>query len=157
MIGSLVRSVANSYGRKASSAYLLTPAEADEIIDSSPRLALGPCTCRQVFHNCNNALNTEIMIGTTPDVFTEERPNDYREISREEAKNILRQCHQNGLIHTITKCRHDLYAICNCCACCCVPLRLKKNYGIGQALNRTEGIVQQFKEQVAQRNGAAAA
>jgi len=37
------------------------------------------------------------------------------------------------------------YAICNCCSCCCVPLRLKKEYGIGNALVRSDDIVREFK------------
>lgn len=146
LIGRLVRWVANIYGKKASGAYLLTPEEAEEIVDSSGGLALGPCTCRAVFRNCDNPIDTEIMVGLTRNIFIEERPQDYRRITKQEAKDILRQCHQRGLIHTISKCRHDYYAICNCCPCCCVPLRLSKKYGIGNALTRNPNIVQIFKE-----------
>src|SRR4030042_599322 len=77
VIGSLVRKVANLYGGKASAAYLLTLQEAQEIVDNSDRLALGPCTCRAVFKNCDNPLDTEIMVGLGENVFTEERPHDY--------------------------------------------------------------------------------
>ncbi|MBI2847826.1 MAG: ferredoxin-like protein [Chloroflexi bacterium] len=140
--------MANIYGRKVSSAYIITFAEANEIVDSSQGLALGPCTCRTVFHRCNHPINTEIMLAPTGNVFIEDRPNDYREISKEEARGILAQCHRSGLVHTIVKCRENLYAICNCCACCCVPLRLSKKYGIGRALNRTDSIVREFREQV---------
>jgi len=146
LIGKLVRWVANIYGKGASSAYLLTTSEAEEIVDSSEGLALGPCTCRDVFKNCDNPINTEIMLGLSRNIFAEERPRDYREITGQEAKDILRQCHQKGLIHTIIKCRQDFYAICNCCSCCCVPLRLSKQYGIGNALNRSDDIVLEFRE-----------
>ena len=67
-------------------------------------------------------------------------------VAKQEAKDILRQCHQKGLIHTIVKCRQDFYAICNCCSCCCVPLRLSKQYGIGNALSRSDDIVSMFRE-----------
>lgn len=145
LAGGLVRKVANLYGKKGSSAYLLTPDEAAEIVDSAGGLALGPCTCRVVFSNCKNSKNTEIMVGLSRNIFIEERPQDYREITKQEAKDILRQSHQNGLIHTLVKCRRDFYAICNCCSCCCVPLRLKKEYGIGNALVRSDDIVQEFR------------
>ena len=141
LIGRVVRRVANLYGKKASKAYLLTLDEANEIVDSSEGLALGPCTCRAVFRNCNNPINTEIMLGLNRNIFMEERPHDYREITKQEAKDVLRQCHQNGLIHTIVKCRRDFYAICNCCSCCCVPLRLNKKYGIDNALTRNDDII----------------
>ena len=146
LIGRLVRWVANIYGKKASGACLLTTEEAEEIVDSAGGLALGPCTCRAVFRNCDNPIDAEIMVGLTRNIFIEERPQDYRQITKQEAKDILRQCHQRGLIHTIIKCRHDYYAICNCCPCCCVPLRLSKQYGIGNALTRNPDIVQIFKE-----------
>jgi hypothetical protein len=131
-----------------SQAYLLTLDEATEIIASSTELAVGPCDCRSVFHNCSNPIDAEIMVSFSGNMFMEERPEDYREITKEEAKGILEQCHQRGLMHTIVKCRHDFYAICNCCACCCVPLRLNREYGIGKALVRSKDIVEQFKEQV---------
>ncbi len=146
LIGRLVRWVGNTWGRSIEGAYLLTTRQAEEIVDISEGLALGPCTCRDVFGNCDNPINAEIMLGFNGNVFVEERPQDYREITKQEAKNILRQCHQRGLIHTIIKCREDFYAICNCCSCCCVPLRLRKEYGIGSALIRSDDIVQKFRE-----------
>lgn len=148
LVGRLVRWVANLYGKRMSNAYLLTLDEAREIIDTSEGLALGPCDCRTVFRNCNNPINTEIMVGLSKNVFMEERPDKYREITKQEAKDILKQCRQNGLIHTLVRCRQEFYAICNCCSCCCVPLRLKQKYGIGNALTRIDDIVGQFKERL---------
>ncbi len=145
LVGKLVRWVANTYGRNMEGAYLLTTSEAEEIVDIAEGLALGPCTSREVFKNCDNPINAEIMLGLNGNVFIEERPQDYREITREEAREILEQCHQRGLIHTIIKCRQDFYAICNCCSCCCVPLRLSKQYGIGKALTRSDNIVKDFR------------
>ena len=146
LIGKLVRKVANVYGKKASGAYLLTLQEANEIVDNSDGLALGPCACRTVFKNCKNPINAEILLSVSRNIFAEERPHDYEEITKGQAKEILSQCHVNGLIHTIIKCRQDFYAICNCCSCCCVPLRLNKQYGIGNALVRKTNIVEEVKE-----------
>ena len=146
LIGRLVRAVANLYGKKGEGAYLLTLSEAEEIVDSAEGLALGPCTCRTVFRNCDNPIDAEILVGLSRNIFMEERPHEHHEITRQEAKDILEQCHQRGLIHTIIKCQHDFYAICNCCTCCCVPLRLSKKYGIGNALTRRDDIVRVFKE-----------
>ena len=85
------------------------------------------------------------MVGLGENIFTEEHPHDYHEITKEQAKDILQKCHSKGLIHTIIKCRNDFYAICNCCSCCCVPYRLNKEYGIGNALVRKTNIVEEFK------------
>jgi len=146
LVGRLVRKVANAYGKNVSAAYLLTLSEASQIVDNSGGVALGPCTCRGVFKNCDNPIHTEIMIGMSRNMFGEASPQDFREITKEEAKDILKQCHQRGLIHTVVKWQHDFYAICNCCSCCCVPLRLNKKYGIGNALVRDSNIVTALKE-----------
>jgi hypothetical protein len=146
LLGGLVRMVANLYGRKMERGYLLTLSEAEQAVDIAEGLAVGPCTCRTVFHNCDNPVQAEIMLGLTRNVFINERPQDYREITREEARDILRECHSRGLIHAIIKCRQDFYAICNCCSCCCVPLRMSKRYGIGNAISRNSDIIREFRQ-----------
>ena len=145
LLGNVVRAVAQAYGKNSHNAYLLTLEEANQVIDASRKLSLGPCTCRKVFQNCDNPINTEIVVGLGTDVFTEGRPGDYREISKQEARDILLACHERRLLHTLVRCGEHFYAICNCCPCCCVPLRLKQNYGIGNALARTNNIVDEFR------------
>ena len=146
VIGKLVRWVANAYGRNMEGAYLLTTDEAEAIVDSAEGVAVGPCTCRGVFKNCDNPVDVEILLGPTRHIFMEHMPHDSREITKEEAREILRDCHRRGLIHTVIKCKDDFYAICNCCSCCCVPLRLSKQYRIGNAVNRHKDIVREFRE-----------
>jgi hypothetical protein len=146
LVGRLVRKVANAYGRNMHRAYLLTPVEADELVAMAEGVALGLCDCRKVFHNCDNPVNAEVLLGPTRHIFLEAMPRDSREITKDEAREILRDCHKRGLIHTIIKCRGDFYAICNCCSCCCVPLRISKQYGIGNALVRHKDILREFKE-----------
>ena len=146
LLGRVVRWVANAYGRNMEGAYLLTTDEAEAIVDAAEGVAVGPCTCRSVFRNCDNPIEVELLLGPTRHIFMEHMPHDSREISKEEAREILRDCHRRGLIHTVIKCRGDYYAICNCCSCCCVPLRMSKQYGIGGALTRHQDIVRKFKE-----------
>ncbi|MBI2854036.1 MAG: ferredoxin-like protein [Chloroflexi bacterium] len=152
LIGWLVRAVGNLYGTKASAAYVLTLEEANEIIDSSGGLVVGPCTCRAIFKKCDRPLETEILIGATRNVFVAERPHCHHVITKEEAKDIMRRCHELGLVHTIIKCRENFYAVCNCCSCCCVPTRLRKKYGMGKALVRKADIVQEVKAWLLENN-----
>lgn len=146
LAGALVRWVGNAWGRNLEGAYLLTTDEAEEVVEMAEGLALGPCACRSVFARCDHPRNAEIMLGLSRNVFVAERPDDYREIDTEEARAILRDCRQRGLVHTIIRCRDDFYAICNCCSCCCVPWRLSKQYGIGAALTRSGGIISLFQQ-----------
>jgi hypothetical protein len=146
LLGRLVRWIGNIWGKKLHGAFLLKTNEAEEIIDLAKELAVGPCTCREVSRKCDNPIQAEIMLGMTDNVFVTEKAHDYRRITKEEAKTILRDCHARGLIHTIIKCRDHYYAICNCCTCCCVPLRLSKAYGIKNAVIRNENIVHDFQK-----------
>lgn len=145
IMGWLVRAVANWWGGKAEAAVLLKTEEAEAIVDMASALAVGPCACRQLAHNCDNPVQSEIMLGMDGNVFVTERPQDYKRISKDEAKAILRESRNRGLNHNIIKCRDDYYAICNCCPCCCVPIRLSKVYGIKTALVRKPDIVAEFR------------
>jgi hypothetical protein len=146
LLGRLARRAANAYGRSLHRAYLLTPEEALELVNVAGGLAVTACDCRRTFKKCENPVNTEIMLGPARHAMMEAMPKDSREISREEAAEILRRNQRRGLIFTIIKCRGDFYAICSCCSCCCVPLRLSKKYGIGEALVRHKDIVKEYRE-----------
>lgn len=148
LVGRLVRWVANAYGRRGHQGYLLTLTEAEQIVDASRNVALGRCSCRQVYQNCDAPVMTEIVVGMGVEVFPEVRPGEFREISREEAKQILRKCHEKRMIHTVMKCREDFYAICNCCTCCCVPTRLRQKYRIEYALVKNKEVVKDFERQM---------
>ena len=45
-----------------------------------------------------------------------------REITKEEAIEVLRLSEEAGLVHTCTNSQDRLAVICNCCPCCCMVL-----------------------------------
>ena len=147
LAGRLARYIANRYGQRQHRVYSLTHEEALQIVDDSTTVALGPCSCRHVFHNCDTPVMSEIVVGTGVAVFSKVRQDELKVITKAEAKEILRQCHDNNLIHTIAKCRDDFYAICNCCNCCCVPLKLSKKYGIRTAIIRNNSVIEDYRKQ----------
>lgn len=146
--GALVRAVANAYARKQHSGFYITPSEVEEIIECAKDVALGPCTCRQVFSNCERPVMSELLVGVGREIFADEDSEKYRLISKAEAKKILEDCRRSGMINTIMQCHGDYYAICNCCTCCCAPYRLKYEYGIELALHKDKNAVKRFKEQL---------
>lgn len=148
LLGRLVRWVANAYGRSGHHGYILTLSQAEQIVDISKTVALGPCSCRQVSHKCDSPVMTEIVVGMGIEMASSGTPGELREISKEEAKEILRRCHEKHMLHTIMKCRAHFYAICNCCACCCVPTRLRQNYKIRYALVKNSEVVKDFERQL---------
>ena len=146
LLGRLVRWIANVYGTNMHRAHLLTPGEANELLELADGIVKGPCTCRQLYHKCDHPRDNEILLGPTRHTLLEAKPRESQEIGKEEAREILKDSHERGLIFTILKCRGDFYAICSCCTCCCVPLRLSKQYGIGNVLVRHKDIVKEFRE-----------
>ena len=147
IIGTLVRYIANIYARRQHGGYLITQKEAEAIIDSSDNILLGPCCCRQVFGNCQRPVMAEIIVGAGREVYSENDSHNYKEISKQEARQIISRCHNEGMIHSIMHCRGLYYAICNCCTCCCVPYRLKNEYGIEYSFGRNGNIVDEYKNQ----------
>jgi len=53
-----------------------------------------------------------------------------REISKEEALQILRDCEDKGLVHVTMNKAHAGHFICNCCSCCCQALPLVISEGL---------------------------
>ena len=145
LLGRLVRRLANAYGDNLHRAYLLSAAEAEQLLDIAGGLAVGPCGCRRAFRNCDHPTDNEILVGPALHTLLEAMPHDSRQITREEAGQILTDNHRRGLVMTIVKCRGDFYAICSCCSCCCVPLRLSKQHSIGRVLVRHKDIVNEFR------------
>ncbi len=150
LVGRLGRWLANSYGRSKHGGYLITLEEAEQIIDASNSISLGPCSCRQAFHNCNLPIMSEIVIGAGRDIYSKKYNKEFIQISKEKAKEVLRKNHRSNIIHTIMHCQGMFYAICSCCSCCCVPYRLKKDYNIEYALVRNKNIVADYQKQLSE-------
>ncbi len=148
ILGKLVRWVANGYARHGHGGYYLTLVEAEKIVDISNNVFLGPCSCRKEHRNCEYPIMSEIVLGDALAEIYVSRKKELRQISKEEAKSILRQAHQKRLVQSIMRCGEHFYAICSCCNCCCVPRRLQQTFGIGRALVRNPHVVQDFQHQL---------
>jgi hypothetical protein len=145
IIGLFVRVAANRYAISGHGAFVLKPSEVEAIIDASDYVALTECSCRQVFGNCDNPITTEIVIGYGREVYKDAKDNELKPVSKTEAKKVAADCHRRELISSLIHCGGHYYSICNCCSCCCVPFRLKKNYGINLSFRREPDIVISYK------------
>lgn len=104
------------------------------LIDSQDGpLAVGPCRCRVGHKACNHPLETDIVFRTGYHAWMRAFPDDYRKISKEEAKAIITSCHEKKMFHMVfIHCPVNLYneyAICNCCTCGCVPYIINRELG----------------------------
>ena len=88
-------------------------------------IAVGACRCRIGHKSCSHPLETDIVIRTGYEAWMKAFPREYRQISKEETKAIIKQTHELGMFHMIfVHCPVNLYneyVICNCCTCGCVP------------------------------------
>jgi hypothetical protein len=148
LLGKLAQNIANRYGQTAHHAYLLSPGEAEELIAGAAGIAQTGCTCRKLYHKCQHPDDNEILLAPSQHILKETMPRDAKEITPEKALEIIADSRKRGLILTALKCRGDYYAICSCCSCCCVPYRLSKQYGIGEALVKHKDIVKEYREHV---------
>jgi Pyruvate/2-oxoacid:ferredoxin oxidoreductase delta subunit len=116
-------------GRPVPAAHLL------EIIDGlEGPIAVGPCRCRMGHRACGHPMDTDIVIKTGTDVWLDAFPYAYHKISKEEAKDIVRDCASQGMfqmvfLHCLVGGAMNEYVICNCCTDGCVPYLLNRTLG----------------------------
>lgn len=134
VIGQAVRFFARQYGKYLHGGRAATVDECFEVISQAHRLTVVDCACRKKFQLCDKPLKTCIGIDTGADVLGEIKQGEF--ISREQAGQIIKDSYDQGLIRSITHCvTPNLYVICNCCTCCCVPYKLRSEYRVETAID----------------------
>ncbi len=107
-----------------------------QIIESHTRFAVADCICRKesrmTGNGCDKVLEACMSFGPAADFYIENGLG--REISKDEAENILEKAEEDGLIHCSTNSAGNKTFICNCCGCCCKALAQITKYGNPQAV-----------------------
>jgi len=104
--------------------------DVEALLDKHRRFAVGVCMCRLMDkmkpnNPCSHPLETCIETDDYADFFIETGIG--REITKEEALNILREGEKDGRIIQATNSQEG-ENFCSCCACGCGMLYLKKQY-----------------------------
>ncbi len=118
-------------GERMVAGKVMTLGEMHAFIDSLPEdssIALGPCRCRLATNVCDHPLDTDIVILTGTSLWLDLFPEEYRVISKEEAKDKVRECYSLGLVpmldrHMYYQGSTNYFVICNCCKCACLPIQ----------------------------------
>ncbi len=109
-------------------AQVLAPENIREIIRNARRIAVTKCTCRISMRKCEAPVEVCLQIDRGAD-YTVERGSG-REISLEEALEIIDLTEESGLIHVTMNKAGVGHFICNCCGCCCQSFTLLISDGV---------------------------
>ncbi len=98
----------------------------EELLDSVREIRLVPCNCRKLAGHCNKLTETCLTFDKSISDRTFGRP-----LTKEEAKELVKTAHKNGLMHSVNSDwrTNGLTYMCNCCSCCCYPTRLALEKG----------------------------
>jgi formate hydrogenlyase subunit 6/NADH:ubiquinone oxidoreductase subunit I len=91
-----------------------------KIVEQASRVAVTNCTCRLTARKCESPLEACIQLGRAADYAIKRGTG--REVTREEAREILRRSEEAGLVHVTDNRADGGHIVCNCCSCCCIVL-----------------------------------
>jgi Pyruvate/2-oxoacid:ferredoxin oxidoreductase delta subunit len=107
--------------------WVLPSGQVLDILRNARSVAVQNCGCRVHYSRCNNPLEVCFLLNDRSEHAVEK--GLARQVSLSEARDILQKADEYGLIHlTLYQPDHEIYALCNCCPCCCHDLQLMKVY-----------------------------
>lgn len=95
----------------------------DFVKSTSNDIYLIPCDCKSITEKCSFDKNVCMSMGSG--LNTSSDRGHGKKLDKDEAVELLRHADREGLIHTLEE-----NAICNCCTCCCYPLRASQEMGL---------------------------
>jgi len=103
-----------------------------EYIDNAEYIAVGTCYCRHhgelLGRPCTKP--KDVCMGFGPDARYMADRKFGRQISKEEAREILRRTEDAGLVHCSSNMSKYVQFVCNCCPCHCGILQSMKKYNM---------------------------
>lgn len=94
----------------------------EELLQGVSRIAIAHCPCRITAdllrrRQCSHALEVCLKYDDLAEYLIDIKMG--REITREEALQVTRQCAKAGLVHMVDNAQEGIKHTCNCCGCCC--------------------------------------
>ena len=108
------------------------PVARDIVLESPAAITLARCACRNVAEGRGTResscgpLETCLYIGDPIASFVAEKQPGARRITADEALEVIESASERGNIHTLwfkDAAAGRMYAMCNCCSCCCIGLK----------------------------------
>lgn len=93
----------------------------ESVIEQASVLAVAHCGCRMAFQmqgkGCEHPLEVCLKFNDMAQYVIDR--GLAREITREEAREVIRKSEEAGLVHLVDNARGDVQHCCNCCECAC--------------------------------------
>ena len=126
--------------------------EITKLIEDASFISVGPCSCRRsrrlMGEGCGH-LEEDMCIYLNENAKAYVKTGKHRQVSKEEAYEILKRAEDNGLVHEVDQTlgfNEAPGAICNCCGCSCYSLR------IAEMFRKPDGIRSNYRAVVNQEN-----
>ena len=115
--------------------------EVIKVLDTKEYFAVSHCPCR---HRKNIDLDSPSCSYPTENCLHFDRLGHYtvenelgREITREEAHDLLRQSVEHGLVHGVSNYQEGVDTICNCCQCHCLMFEAVHKLGHAEGMTHS--------------------
>ena len=124
--------------------------EVSYLIEKAHTISVGACSCRRsrrlMGEGCGH-LEEDMCMYLNDNARTFIENGLHRQITKEEAYEILKRAEDNGLVHEVNKTDgwEEVGAICNCCGCSCYALRFA-NYFRAPDMVRSNFVARVEKE-----------
>lgn len=105
--------------------------KASHVIESASQITVSECYCRHKMEHMGKACNmpNEVCLSFNKAAETLAKHKIAKEISKEQAMKILKDCRELGLVQIGDNVQEGVNWICNCCGCCCEALIAYKKLG----------------------------
>lgn len=96
-----------------------------QLIENARSWAVQDCICKKSRalegHRCDKPMEVCLAFAPIENAFDNARGQ--RTLTKEQAYEILRMSEEAGLVHMTSNTKSGHFYVCNCCKCCCHPLR----------------------------------
>ncbi|MHA1616142.1 MAG: 4Fe-4S binding protein [Candidatus Njordarchaeales archaeon] len=117
---------------------VMTYKEVEKYIDELPdnvAISVGSCRCRVATKACDCPIETDMTIKTGAIIYKSFFPEDYKLITKSEAKKLVKQLNKSGLVSMvyafcIAGGSFTSFVICHCCKHSCIPILAQRIVGL---------------------------
>ena len=123
--------------------YVLNLENVKQILGSARMISVMDCGCRGIYGHCDAPLNVCLDMNEVAERHITEF--GAREITLDEAMDILEKTHEAGLVHMALGWGESydpgvINSVCSCCSCCCGILSGILRYGLAPHLLKSQAV-----------------